>query len=397
MNLILIRYGAEVAIKGKNRKMFVYALRRNIRDAFNRNNIQAELTIEHMRIYADLRNPADMDQACEVLRHVFGIASFSPVARVANDIEVMQQTAFEIAEKIGLGPGMTFRITSRRSNKSFPLESPQIDREVGGYVRTHTNAPLDLSNPDVTIGVEVGKSNTKIYGQNIRGAGGLPIGTQSRVFVLLSSGIDSTVAIWLMLRRGCTVIPVHFTQDPEKAQKVRDLCDELNKWCYGWTLTPMIIDHHDIMAPVVEKLKIVKKERWACVFCKRTMLEYVCNLGGRHLCEAVVMGDSLGQVASQTMANMKTISEGCSLPILRPLLAYDKQEIIDLAEKIGTFNISIRKEGHCPFLPSNPVTQGTTEKLVKIEASLDFLDKRRAELHDQTGEKVIADDNDLDC
>lgn len=374
MNLILIRYASEIATKGKNRMMFVNALRRNIKAAFKRNEIPATLTIEHMRIYAELENPADMERTCDVLKRVFGIASFSPVARVENDLEVMQATALEVARNAGLGPEVSFRITSRRSNKKFPLKSPEIDRHVGGFVRTHTEAKLDLYNPDVTIGVEVGQDNTKVYGEKIRGAAGLPIGTQSRVFVLLSSGIDSIVATWLMMRRGCQVIPVHFTQDPDKAQKVRDLCDQLNQWSYGWMLHPMIIDHHDVMEPVVEKLKAIRQERWACVYCKRAMLNYVCDLAEEHRCEAIAMGDSLGQVASQTMANMKTISEGCALPILRPLLTYEKEEIIELARKIGTFDISTRKEGGCPFLPQNPITQASTKKLLKLEAQMDARD-----------------------
>jgi thiamine biosynthesis protein ThiI len=384
MNLILIRYASEIAIKGKNRKMFVFALRRNIRTALKEHEIPATLTIEHMRIYAELENASDMAAACDVLKRVFGIASFSPIARIKNDLELMQTTALEIAQKIGLGPETSFRITSRRSNKDFPLQSPQIDREVGGFVKTHTQAKLDLYHPEVTIGVEVGKNLTKIYGENIRGAGGLPIGTQSRVMVLLSSGIDSTVAIWLMLRRGCTVVPIHFTQDPDKAQKVHDLCDQLNQWSYGWNLRPLIIDHHDMMQPVVENLKQVKQERWACVFCKRTMLQYACDLAVQHHCDALAMGDSLGQVASQTMENMKTISDGCDMLILRPLLAYEKEEIIALARKIGTFDISIRKEGSCPFLPQNPVTQASIEKLRKIEKAISHIDANSADQQTDT-------------
>lgn len=374
MNLILIRYASEVATKGKNRRVFINALRRNIKTAFKQNEIAAEVTIEHLRMYVELENSADMEHACEILAHVFGIASFSSVALVENELEVMQKTALEIAQKIKLGPGTTFRISSRRSNKKFALNSMDLDRQVGGFVKTHTEAPLDLSNPDVTIGVEVGHKNTKIYAESIRGAAGLPIGTQSRVFVLLSSGIDSIVATWLMLRRGCQVIPVHFTQDPEQAQKVRDLCDQMSQWSYGWKLHPMIINHHEIMEPVVEKLKAVRQERWTCVFCKRVMLEHVSKLAEQHRCEALVMGDSLGQVASQTMSNMRTISSGCDLPILRPLITYEKEEIIELARKIDTFNISTRKEGGCPFLPQNPITQASVEKLVKLESKMAALD-----------------------
>lgn len=373
MNLILIRYAAEVALKGKNRKMFVFALRRNIRTAFKVHEIPVELTIEHMRIYAELEKPEQMDAACEILKRIFGIATFSPIARVANDIPTIQKTALEIAKKAGLGPDKSFRMTSRRQNKSFPLQSPQIDREVGGYVREFTQGKLDLYNPDITIGVEVGHERTKVYGEKIIGAGGLPMGTQSRVMVLLSSGIDSTVAIWLLMKRGCEIVPIHFTQDPEKAQKVHDLCDQLNTWSYGWKIHPMIIDHHDVMQPVVDKLVKIRKERWACVFCKRTMLKYACEMAEQKECEALAMGDSLGQVASQTMANMKTISDGCTLPILRPLLTYDKEDIIKVARKIGTFDISIREEGACPFLPLNPVTQGTIEKLAKIEYKMDAI------------------------
>ncbi len=373
MNLILVRYASEVSTKGKNRSHFVNALRRNIRDALKHHKIDATVVIEHLRIYVELEKHSDMEQACEILKHVFGISSFSPVARVPNELEAIQAKALEIAQKLEFGPDKSFRVSARRSNKKFEIPSMEVERMVGGFVRTQTQVRLEMREPEYKIGIEIGKNDTRIYAENIRGAAGLPIGTQSRVIVLLSSGIDSIVATWLMLRRGCQVIPVHFTQDEGKAEKVQALCDQLNNWSYGGKLRPIIVNHHDVMEPVVEKLRTIKQERWACVYCKRTMLKHVEKLAEQYSCEAIVMGDSLGQVASQTMANMKTITQATNLPILRPLITYEKEEIIELAKKIGTFDISIRKECGCPFLPQNPITQASLEKLEKLENQLNSM------------------------
>jgi thiamine biosynthesis protein ThiI len=266
---------------------------------------------------------------------------------------------------------MSYRVRARRADKSFPYLSPEIGRLLGEAVFEATGARVDLSDgADVTIGVEVRAEGTSVYGQVIPGPGGMPISTQGRAFALLSGGIDSPVAAWLMLRRGCGIIPLHFAQSDTERQKALDNCRILERWSPGWTIKPVILDHREVLGPVVDRLYQIGQERWTCVFCKRTMVAKAAELADRYRIQALVMGDSLGQVASQTLNNMAAITWGTELPILRPLIAYDKNEIMALARRIGTYEVSTRASAGCPFLPERPITSAGMDRLGEIIAEL---------------------------
>ena len=226
---------------------------------------------------------------------------------------------------------------------------------------------MDLSDQaDLTLGIEVHLESTLVYGEILRGPGGMPLNTQGRVFALLSGGIDSPVAAWLMMRRGCGIIPIHFCQSEIEKAKALENCQVLSGWSFGWDIKPIVLDHSELMAPIVQRLRDIGEERWTCLFCKRAMVARAAQLAAEYRVQALVMGDSLGQVASQTLNNMIAISWGAVLPILRPLITYDKGEIMALARRIGTYEVSTDQSASCPFLPAHPLTSASMTRLTEI-------------------------------
>ena len=366
MGLILLRYG-EIGLKGQNRAYFMRKLRRNVRRCLKANNLSGEVWQEGQRIY--LRTD-QVPEALEAVRRVFGLVSLSPVEEVSADMEAIGKQAVETARQAGVGPGTTFRVRARRADKSFPLISPEIERQVGQKIASATDAGVALKNSDVEIGIEVQPGRALIFGRVIPGMGGLPLGTQGRVVVLLSSGIDSPVAAWLMMKRGCSVIPLHFSVSPAQTAQVEAIVEVLNRYAYGWALRPIILSHQKVLAPTLARLRELGQERWTCLFCKRVMLEKAAEIAAEVGASALVTGDSLGQVASQTLSNLEVISYGISKPIMRPLIGLDKTEIMDLARRIGTYEASIQHSHTCPFLPSKPLTQSSVEKLRQLLAQM---------------------------
>jgi thiamine biosynthesis protein ThiI len=376
MKLILVRYVGEIGTKGKNRRYFVKRLRRNLRDALKQSQVAGTVWSEGQRIFVEVDDAAgEVDgssSAIASLRRVFGVASLSPVHRVASELDDIRTEALALAERAGLRPPQTFRISARRADKSFPHISPEINRLVGAAVQEATHASVDLSDgADLTIGIEVRREGSLVYGQVIPGPGGMPLGTQGRALALLSGGIDSPVAMWLMMRRGCGIIPIHFAQSEVEKRKALENCRLLDRWSFGWTIKPIVLDHYEVLEPIADRLRQIGEERWTCLFCKRAMIARAGELAPRYHAQALVMGDSLGQVASQTLNNLVAISWHAPLPILRPLIAYDKNEISDLARRIGTFETSTRESAACPFLPAHPITSANLEHLQEIIDRLD--------------------------
>ena len=371
MSLILVRYVGEIGIKGKNRTFFVKRLRRNIRGALKVKGISGDVWSEGQRLFVEVDDEA-LATTIAALRRVFGIASLSPVTRVASDLDAIREEALALARRVDLKPPASFRMDARRADKSFPYKSPDINRLVGSAVQEATQASVDLSNQaDLTIGVEVRPEGTLVYGEVLSGPGGMPISTQGRAFALFSGGIDSPVAAWLIMRRGCGIIPIHFAQSEAEVEKALENCRLLGHWSFGWEIKPIVLNHNPLIEPIADRLHQIGEERWTCVFCKRAMIAKAAELAPQYRTQALVMGDSLGQVASQTLHNMVAISWGAPLPILRPLIAYDKNEIVALARRIGTYDVSIRKTAACPFVPLRPITQANLEHLIEIIAQLE--------------------------
>jgi len=360
MGLIVIRYG-EIGLKGKNRGYFVKRLRKNIRDCLKRNDLTGEVRSVGQRVYVQVE---DVERAVEKLRDVFGIVSLSPAQEVEADIEAIRAEALQVAQRVGLDEKRSFRVQSRRADKAFPLTSLEINRLVGAHVQAATGARVDLSDEaDLTIGVEVRRDHALLFGQTVAGHGGLPLGTQGRAVALISGGIDSPVAAWMIMRRGCVVIPVHFRQSEVELAKFMDNCEVLSRYAYGWNVHPIVLDHQEVFGGTYEKLRSVGAERWTCIFCKRALLQKACQIADQHGAKALVTGDSLGQVASQTLENLEVLSYGVEKPILRPLIGLDKTEITALARRIGTFEVSTREAQSCPYLPPDPLTKASLSKL----------------------------------
>ncbi len=362
MSLILLRYG-EIALKGQNRAYFTRRLRRNVRACLKANGLSGQVWQEGQRLYLETDQP---EAAMAAVQRVFGLASLSPVFTVAADLEAIAQEAVAVARRAGVGPARSFRITARRADKSFPYPSPQIERQVGAAVVAATGARVNLSRPEVEIGVEVQPGRALLFGETVAGPGGLPLGSQGRVIALLSGGIDSPVAAWLMMKRGCGVIPVHFSPDPAQSGQVEAIVEVLNRYAYGWRLRPLLLSQEELLAPTLARLREMRQERWTCLFCKRAMLFKAAELAAEMGAAAIVTGDSLGQVASQTLSNLEVISYGLPKPVLRPLIGLDKAEIVALAQRIGTYPVSTRPSPPCPFLPDRPLTQASVTRLREL-------------------------------
>jgi thiamine biosynthesis protein ThiI len=379
MGLILLRYG-EIALKGKNRKFFFRKLRRNVRRCLQANAIEGKVWQEGQRIYLQTD---ELEPAVEAVQRVFGLVSLSPVYEVPPNPEAIVQEGVMVAQRAGLDAGRTFRVRARRADKSFPLISPQIERQVGEAIVLATGARPDLSKEaQVEIGVEVQPGRALIFGETIAGPGGLPLGSQGRVVALLSSGIDSPVAAWLMMKRGCSVIPVHFTTSQAQTEQVEAIVEALNCHAYGWQLRPIILSHEEALGPVLNRLREMRQERWTCLFCKRVILAKAAEIAEEMGASALVTGDSLGQVASQTLSNLEVISYGIPKPILRPLIGMDKTEIMGLARQIGTYDASIKSSHACPFLPDRPLTQARMERLRELLAQMEGTDVQQPRIAD---------------
>jgi thiamine biosynthesis protein ThiI len=376
MGLILLRYG-EIALKGRNRHQFLSRLRRNIRICLRQHEIGGELQPVGQRLY--LRTD-QVEEALQPLSRLFGLVSLSPVREARRDLDAIIEAAIAEARLAGLDARLSYRVVARRADKTFPHISPEINRLVGEGIAGALGGRIDLSrNADLTIGVEVAQDSALVFGRSIAAPGGFPVGVEGRVVALLSGGIDSPVAAWLMMKRGCSVIPVHFAQSETERAKALDNVAQLARYSYGWQLRPEFLDHYAVVEPVLERLRELGETRWSCVFCKRALIAQACQIAEERGALAIVMGDSLGQVASQSLTNLAAISYGAPMPILRPLIGMDKAEIVALARRIGTFDISTRAQQGCAFLPHNPVTRGSLDKLRLILSQLEPLE---AEPHD---------------
>jgi len=363
MGLVLLRYG-EIALKGQNRTYFFRKLRRNVRQCLKANGILGEVWQEGQRIYLETDQ---VPAAVEAVQRVFGIVSLSPVRVTAAELDAITREAVAVAQQAGVNSARSFRVKARRADKSFPFISPEIERTVGAAIVATTDARVDLStDAEVEIGVEVQPGRVLVFGETIAGPGGLPLGSQGRVVALLSSGIDSPVAAWLMMKRGCGVIPVHFSISQAQTHQVEAIVEVLNQHAYGWQLRPIILSHEEVLGPSLARLRALRQERWTCLFCKRALLSKAAEIAEEMGAAALVTGDSLGQVASQTLPNLEVISYGIEKPILRPLIGMDKVEIMALARRIGTYQASIQEAHTCPYLPDRPLTQGNVARLREL-------------------------------
>jgi thiamine biosynthesis protein ThiI len=364
MNSIVVHYN-ELALKGRNRPWFVQMLVRNIRTALGGLGIPAVRSVMG-RVEIEL-GPADWSDVRERLRTVFGIAYYSFAGSAPLELDAMAETILRDLD--GRQPA-SFRVTARRTDKRYPLTSPQIEYEVGGRIKDATGWRVDLGHPELTVHVDLLPDSAFYFFGKERGAGGLPTGTGGRVACLLSGGIDSPVAAYRLMRRGCSVLLVHFHSYPilsrASQEKVRELAGLLTRYQQRTRL--MLVPFGDVQQNVL--LTIAPELR--VVMYRRLMMRIAEKLARRWHARALVTGEVIGQVASQTLDNLTTIGQAAQLQILRPLVGMDKEEITAEAQRIGTFPISIIPDQDCCtlFTPKHPATHVTLRQIEEAETSL---------------------------
>ncbi|MEO4051930.1 tRNA uracil 4-sulfurtransferase ThiI [Solibacillus sp. CAU 1738] len=391
---ILIRYG-ELSTKGRNKKDFINRLRENIRYSFA-DVLPLNIRAERDRMFIEIENEEKLQLLMTRLPEVFGIQSFSPVASCTKDIDEMKELAIKIMEQYK-DEELTFKVEVRRTDKTFPLDSHAIQREIGGTVlRNYQNLSVQVRKPDVELRIEVRNDAVYMMAQVIPGAGGMPIGSNGKSLLMLSGGIDSPVAGYLMMKRGVRLEAIHFFSPPytseNSLQKVKDLANELTK--FGANIRLHIIPFTEIQVLIKERVP----ENMSMTSTRRMMLRVADKVREEIGALAIVTGESLGQVASQTLDSLTAINDVTSTPILRPLIATDKLDIISIAERIGTYETSIQPYEDCCtiFTPASPKTKPKLEKVTYYESFTEFdelIDRavRNREVHILPEKKNVVD------
>ncbi len=361
--LILVRYG-EIFLKSESvRRRFEKKLVRNIKESLKRNSVSAKVERKRGRIF--LREVSNLEKAMGSLKNVFGIVSFSPCYHLpTSELEEIKKFVKESFEK-EIKPGETFAIRVKRVGE-HPYTSQELAREVGACIRRKVR----LDSPDKEIYIEVRENDTYVFTEIVRGLGGLPVSTSGKVVSLISGGIDSPVASWLMMKRGCRVVFVHFHAFPVVSEgsivKTRKIIKLLNRYQFASKLYLVPA------ARVQLRLKSVVKPSYRIIVFRRIMLrvaEKICEL---EKAKGIVTGESLAQVSSQTLDNLRTIEEVTKYPVFRPLVGMDKVEIVKLAKELGTYQMAVKAHEDCcqHFAPKHPVTRATPERLEEIEKPL---------------------------
>ena len=374
-NVLIVKYG-EIAIRKNNRKFFVEKLLRTIRRNLDGLGDFYVVKEQGRLIVEDRGGEIDFDQVIPKIICIMGIIGVSPGVRTKDQsLDNLKKVCAEHVAMIGAENYKTFKIETKRSNKNYPLVSRDVSAAVGEHIlEKFPNLTVDVHNPELTVYIEL-RNDAYIYSKQIKGFGGLPVGSSGKGIVMLSGGIDSPVSAFLMAKRGVEVEGVYFNSPPytsERAkQKVVDLAEKLTEFTGGFRL--YVAPFTDIQLYLLENVPHDK----LTIFMKRAMTRIACILGERDGALAVITGDSVGQVASQTMQGLHAISSVATMPILRPLAGFDKQEIIDIAVKIGTFDISTRPYEDCCtiFVDKHPETKPKTTVIERIESHLDKLDE----------------------
>ncbi|MBQ2831769.1 tRNA uracil 4-sulfurtransferase ThiI [Methanobrevibacter sp.] len=357
-DLIIARYG-EIGLKSpKIRSRFEKKLVKNIRATFD-----CDVVRNQGRIYIF---PEDFNEGIEKLNRVFGVVSYSPATSTHANYDDIDETLAKYTEDLMtegiLDENTKFAIKCRRVG-THDFTSQEMAAHCGGVVRSVVLAPVDLTNPDLTIFVEIREGDAYIYHEKIKGPGGLPLGTQGKVVVLLSSGIDSPVAAYLMMKRGCEVVALHCNNDPFSGPKVtelfNELVDRLNIYAKGVPIKKSVIDYGEYLTVAKDKAP----EKMTCVLCKSGMYRIAEKLAIKLGADAIVDGSSVGQVASQTLSNILATRYGVDMPILSPLIGLDKEEITAIAKEIGTFEISKIDDGGCSAVPRYPETRADLDRV----------------------------------
>lgn len=368
--IILIKLG-EIVLKGLNRRNFEDSLMRNLKRRL------AKIGDFHVQIaqstisVAPVHDDTDMDEVEDCVSKVFGIAAFARACVTEKDLDKIKEAAAQYLSDTFDTP-KTFKVEAKRSDKKFPYKSPEICDEVGGYLlEKFPDISVDVHNPDVTVTVEIRDFGAYIRAGLIRGAGGIPVGTGGNACILISGGIDSPVAAYMMAKRGLELTAVHFASPPYTSiraeEKVAELLQRVAK--YSGRIKMFTVPFTEIQEQIREKCK----EDYFTIIMRRFMMEIAEKIAVKNGCHALITGESLGQVASQTLKAIECTDNACSMPVFRPLIGMDKEEIISVSRKIDTFEVSIQPYEDCctVFTPKHPKTKPVLEEVLREQNKLD--------------------------
>lgn len=387
----LIKY-AEIGIKGRNRYLFEDALIHQIKFALKRCEGKFLIHKTQGRIYVDAESDFDFDEVVEQLQHVFGISGICPVVYVEDEgFEKLCDTVVNYIADVYPDRNKTFKVQARRARKNYPKESMQINMDMGeAILNAYPEMSVDVHNPDILLNIEV-REKIYIYSEIIPGPGGMPVGTGGKAMLLLSGGIDSPVAGYMIAKRGVKIDAVYFHAPPytsERAkQKVVDLARIVSK--YAGPIYLHVINFTDIQLYIHEKCP----HEELTIIMRRYMMRIAEHIAKETGCLGLITGESIGQVASQTMNSLIATNEVCELPVYRPLIGFDKQEIVEVSEKIGTFETSIQPFEDCCtiFVAKHPVTKPNLNVIRRHEHNLDERIEELVRTALETDEVIIVE------
>lgn len=392
-NQILVRFG-DLTLKGRNQKEFLrrlYALM-----ALKMKGLNVSIENTHDRIYIYL-NDTKAEDVIDRLKYVSGISSYSLVVKCSNDIKVIKQTALELMKDL-VTKDTTFKVETKRSNKKYPIHSMDVTKQVAGYVlANHSLLHVDVHEPEVTLHLELKNEDCYLYNEEIRAMGGYPVGVAGKGLLMLSGGIDSPVAGYLAMKQGVEIECIHFESTPltsiESAQKVIDLVKKMAKYAPHNKINLHMVPFKELHMALLEHVP----ESYNITIMRRMMYRIATKLAIKKNCICLINGESVGQVASQTLMSMNTINSVTNYPILRPLCTYDKVDIITLSKKIDCYDVSIKPFEDCctVYVPKAPATAPKIEKAELYEKNFDY-ESMVDEAVNNTNSIIIEEDSDLD-
>jgi len=356
----------ELALKGKNRPWFMRKLTDNLRIATRGSGVE-RIWKGQLMVGLTLSDEECWPEVKSRLKEVFGVAKFYKAYELPQDLDGLKARIPEFLEGRTFS---SFRITTNRADKRFPMNSEEVNRDLGAFVKDLTGAQVNLKYPELSIYVDIQTSGFLVYFDEVKAHGGLPVGVSGKVAVMLSGGIDSPVAAWQMMKRGCQAMFVHFHSYPlvdrTSMEKAVDLVEHLNRHQYESNL---------FMAPLGEiqkKIILTCPPSYRVVLYRRFMVRITEVLARRNRAKAIITGESCGQVASQTLENIAVVDQSAGMPILRPLIGHNKEEIVNMAQNIGTFTTSILPDQDCCtlFVPKHPETKADLDTVLRLEESL---------------------------
>lgn len=365
-NVVIVRFG-EMSTKGKNKRDFVFRLAHSIRLNLRNYEDDFEMIIRHDHIYLNIKNK--IDNLVDILKEISGMYSFSLALKIDPDFENIKSEALRILKE---EKGSTFKIHARRIDKSYPYISDEINRAIAGIILKNTDKTVDVHNPDITLDIEIRDDGAYLFTTTVKGMGGYPSGSTGKCLMMISGGIDSPVASYLLIRRGIEITCIHFASPPYTnsgvIDKLEDLLHTLNKF------QPKIRLFIVPFTKIQEKIYEISTEGYPITIMRRMMYRIASRLAVRLKIPCLATGESVGQVASQTLDSLNVINEVTNMAVLRPLCTYDKVDIIKISEKIGTYDISIRPFEDCCtiFAPVKPKTSPHLDECRHIESKFDF-------------------------